>query len=52
LCRCDSVEAIRWGRSLGIRLFQGHYIELAPARCSPTRNRHPARQALRTHAAS
>jgi hypothetical protein len=27
LCRCDSVEAIRWGQALGIRLFQGHYID-------------------------
>jgi EAL domain-containing protein (putative c-di-GMP-specific phosphodiesterase class I) len=27
LCRCDSVEAVRWGQSMGIRLFQGHYID-------------------------
>ena len=27
LCRCDSLEAIRWGQSLGIRLFQGHYVD-------------------------
>jgi hypothetical protein len=27
LCRCDSAEAIRWGQSFGIRLFQGHYVD-------------------------
>jgi hypothetical protein len=27
LCRCDSTEAIRWGQSFGIRLFQGHYVD-------------------------
>jgi hypothetical protein len=27
LCRCDSTDAIRWGQSFGIRLFQGHYID-------------------------
>ena len=27
LCRCDGADAIRWGQSLGIRLFQGHYID-------------------------
>jgi hypothetical protein len=27
LCRCDTTEAIRWGQSFGIRLFQGHYID-------------------------
>ena len=26
LCRCDNTEAIRWGQSFGIRLFQGHYV--------------------------
>ncbi len=27
LCRCDTTDAIRWGQSFGIRLFQGHYID-------------------------
>jgi hypothetical protein len=27
LCRCDSTDAIRWGQSFGIRLFQGHYVD-------------------------
>lgn len=27
LCRCDSADAIRWGQSVGIRLFQGHYVD-------------------------
>ncbi len=27
LCRCDTAEAIRWGQSFGIRLFQGHYVD-------------------------
>jgi len=27
LCRCDSSDAIAWGQSLGIRLFQGHYVD-------------------------
>jgi EAL domain-containing protein (putative c-di-GMP-specific phosphodiesterase class I) len=27
LCRCDSQEAIRFGQSLGINMFQGRYIE-------------------------
>ena len=27
LCRCDSVDAIRWGHSFGLRLFQGHYVD-------------------------
>jgi hypothetical protein len=27
LCRCDSADAIAWGESFGIRLFQGHYID-------------------------
>jgi EAL domain-containing protein (putative c-di-GMP-specific phosphodiesterase class I) len=34
LCHCDSAAAITWGRSLGIKLFQGrhidHMIEAAP----------------------
>lgn len=34
LCRCDSAGAIKWGRSLGITLFQGrhidHLLEAAP----------------------
>ena len=27
LCRCDSKEAIRYGQTLGITLFQGRYID-------------------------
>jgi hypothetical protein len=27
LCRCDSADAISWGESFGIRLFQGHYVD-------------------------
>ncbi|MGH6944346.1 MAG: hypothetical protein ACREH6_09030 [Geminicoccaceae bacterium] len=27
LCRCDSIDAVRWGQSMGIRLFQGYYID-------------------------
>jgi hypothetical protein len=27
LCRCDSADAVAWGESLGIRLFQGHYLD-------------------------
>ena len=27
LCRCDTVDAIVYGRDLGICLFQGHYID-------------------------
>ena len=27
LCRCDNREAIEFGRSVGIRTFQGRYIE-------------------------
>ncbi|HEY7599255.1 MAG TPA: hypothetical protein VH741_04940, partial [Candidatus Limnocylindrales bacterium] len=51
LCRCDNADAIRWGQSLGIRLFQGHYVD------SRLRAARPpaialARQALRGNAAS
>jgi hypothetical protein len=27
LCRCDTADAIDWGHSVGIRLFQGHYVD-------------------------
>jgi hypothetical protein len=27
LCRCDTADAVRWGQAVGIRLFQGHYID-------------------------
>jgi hypothetical protein len=27
LCRCDTADAIRWGHSFGIRLFQGHFVD-------------------------
>ena len=51
LCRCDSVEAIRWGQALGIRLFQGHYIDSRLRAARPPAIA-AARQALRTSAAS
>ena len=46
LCRCDNADAVRWGQSVGIRLFQGHYVD------SRVRSARPpaiaaARQALR-----
>jgi EAL domain-containing protein (putative c-di-GMP-specific phosphodiesterase class I) len=28
LCRCDSMEAVEYGRALGISLFQGRYIDM------------------------
>jgi hypothetical protein len=51
LCRCDSVEAVRWGQSLGIRVFQGHYIDSRLRAARPPAIA-AARQALRTSAAS
>jgi hypothetical protein len=27
LCRCGSAEAIEWGQRIGIRLFQGRYVD-------------------------
>jgi EAL domain-containing protein (putative c-di-GMP-specific phosphodiesterase class I) len=27
LCRCDTEEAIEWGKSVGIALFQGRYVD-------------------------
>lgn len=27
LCRCDTADAVNWGQAVGIRLFQGHYID-------------------------
>jgi hypothetical protein len=27
MCRCDNREAIDFGRSLGIEMFQGRYVE-------------------------
>jgi EAL domain-containing protein (putative c-di-GMP-specific phosphodiesterase class I) len=27
LCRCDTPDAISWGQSMGIRLFQGYYLD-------------------------
>lgn len=47
LCRCDSPDAIRWGQSLGIRLFQGHYID-ARLRAARPPAVAAARQALRS----
>ncbi len=48
LCRCDSADAIRWGQSLGIRLFQGRYVDsrLRAARSPAVA---AARKALRTN---
>ena len=51
LCRCDNADAIRWGQSLGIRLFQGHYVD---SRLRSVRSPAiaAARQALRGSVAS
>lgn len=27
LCRCDSADAVSWGQAVGIRLFQGYYVD-------------------------
>lgn len=27
LCRCDSADAVSWGQSVGIRMFQGYYLD-------------------------
>jgi hypothetical protein len=51
LCRCDSLEAIRWGQSLGIRLFQGHYVDSRLRATRPPAIA-AARQALRGSMAS
>jgi hypothetical protein len=51
LCRCDSTEAVRWGQSLGIRLFQGHYVDSRLRAVRPPAIA-AARQALRSSAAS
>jgi hypothetical protein len=51
LCRCDSADAIRWGQSLGIRLFQGHYVDSRLRAVRPPAIA-AARQAMRTSAAS
>jgi hypothetical protein len=51
LCRCDSADAIRWGQSLGIRLFQGHYVDSRLRAARPPAIA-AARQALRGSAAS
>jgi hypothetical protein len=51
LCRCDNADAIRWGQSLGIRLFQGHYVDSRLRAMRPPAIA-AARQALRTSAAS
>jgi EAL domain-containing protein (putative c-di-GMP-specific phosphodiesterase class I) len=46
LCRCDSAAAVEWGLSLGIRLFQGHYID-SRLRAARSPAIAAARQALR-----
>lgn len=50
LCRCDAAEAIAWGQSMGIRLFQGHYID-SKLRAARSPAVAAARQALRTSSA-
>lgn len=37
LCRCDSQDAIDWGRSLGITLFQGWHADILAATSRGTR---------------
>jgi EAL domain-containing protein (putative c-di-GMP-specific phosphodiesterase class I) len=49
LCRCDSLEAIRWGQSMGIRLFQGYYVD-SRLRASRPRAIAAARSAMRDQA--
>ena len=46
LSRCDSADAVAWGQSLGLRLFQGYYID---SRLKATRSPRvaAARQAMR-----
>jgi hypothetical protein len=51
LCRCDSAEAIGWGQSVGLRLFQGHYIDSRLRAARPPAIA-AARHALRSNAAS
>jgi hypothetical protein len=51
LCRCDNADAIRWGQSLGIRLFQGHYVDSRLRAARPPAIA-AARQALRGSVAS
>jgi hypothetical protein len=51
LCRCDSADAIGWGQSVGIRLFQGHYIDSRLRAARPPAIA-AARHALRNSAAS
>jgi EAL domain-containing protein (putative c-di-GMP-specific phosphodiesterase class I) len=47
LCRCDTAEAISWGQAMGIRLFQGHYID-SKLRAARSPAVAAARQALRS----
>ena len=51
LCRCDSADAIGWGQSVGIRLFQGHDIDSRLRAARPPAIA-AARHALRSSAAS
>jgi hypothetical protein len=51
LCRCDTAEAIEWGHTVGIRLFQGHYVD-ARLRAARPPAIAAARQALRSSTAS
>jgi EAL domain-containing protein (putative c-di-GMP-specific phosphodiesterase class I) len=50
LCRCDTAEAISWGQAMGIRLFQGHYID-SKLRAARSPAVAAARQALRSSSA-
>ncbi len=48
LCRCDTADAIRWGQSFGIRLFQGYYVDSRLRAVRPPAIA-AARKALRGH---
>ncbi len=51
LCRCDSADAIGWGQSVGLRLFQGHYVDSRLRAARPPAIA-AARHALRSSAVS
>ena len=52
LCHCDGPQAIRFGRGLGISLFQGYYvanmIEAQASRGNPRRKSAPRQAARRS----
>ena len=49
LCRCGSADAVRWGQELGIRLFQGRYVD-SRLRAQRSPSIAAARQAIRSAA--